>query len=145
MASRQLKLDRDTRDFVQSRRVARLASVDVQSRPHVVPICFVLVGESIYSVIDQKPKRAAPERLRRLQNIALNAHVQVLFDHYDDDDWSRLRFAQLRGRARVLSSGAEYDWALSALRERYRQYKEMALTGRPIIAVDVDDVVVWPR
>ena len=70
--------------------------------------------------------------------------MQVLFDRYDDADWSALRFVQIRGRARLLTSGEEYDRALGALRGRYRQYLDMALLGRPMIAVDIEAVVGWP-
>lgn len=124
--------------------MARLATVDEQARPHVVPICFALVGEVLYSVIDEKPKRGDPTRLRRLRNISANPRVQVLFDVYDDGDWSRLCYVQIRGRARILSSGKDYGDALRALRQRYRQYSGMGLEGRPVIAVDMDAIVGWP-
>ena len=96
-----------------------------------MPICFVLLGDVVYSVVDEKPKRGEPGELRRLRNIEAHPEVQVLFDRYDDADWSALRFVQVRGRARVLTSGAEYDGALSALRGRYEQYVAMSLAGRP--------------
>jgi PPOX class probable F420-dependent enzyme len=139
-----VKLDIGAREFIESQRVARLGTVDGRSRPHVVPICFALVGDALYSVIDEKPKRGEPGRLRRVRNIASHPQVQVLFDRYDDGDWSALRFVQVRGRARVLTSGDEYERALAALRGRYRQYNDMALSGRPVIAVDIDGVVAWP-
>jgi len=131
------------RSFIESQRVARLATVDPPGRPHIVPICFALAGDTLYSAIDEKPKRAGAGRLRRLRNVEANPHVQLLFDVYDDADWSRLRYVQLRGRARIIEGGDEHARAIALLRARYAQYREMALEERPVIAVDVERVVEW--
>lgn len=130
------------RAFIAQQRVARLATVDAHGRPHVVPICFALSGGGLYSVIDEKPKHAAPTRLKRLRNIEANPHVCVLFDRYDED-WSRLRWLQVRGTARVLTEGRRYEQALEALRTRYPQYQSMPLRGRPVIEVRPERVVGW--
>ena len=131
------------RRFIESQRVGRLATVDERERPHVVPVCFALDGGVLYSVVDEKPKRGDPRALRRLRNIAANPHVQVLFDVYDDRDWTRLRYVQLRGRARIIEAGHEHARAVALLRERYAQYRMMALDDRPVIAIDVARVVEW--
>jgi PPOX class probable F420-dependent enzyme len=109
-----------------------------------VPICFALSGTTLYSVVDRKPKRAAPERLRRLRNIRENPHVAVVVDAYREN-WSRLGFVLLEGTARVVESGAEHARALRLLRRKYRQYRSMNLDGRPIIAVGTEWVVAWGR
>ncbi len=132
----------DLRRFLGTQRVARLGTVDEAGRPHLVPICFALGGDVLYSAIDEKPKRGDYARLRRLRNIAANPHVQVLLDVYDDD-WSRLRYVQLRGVARVIEPGDTHSRAVSLLRVRYDQYRGMALESRPIIAVDVQRAVGW--
>lgn len=131
------------RAFIESQRVARLATADERGRPHVVPICFALDGGTLYTPIDEKPKSGDYTRLRRLRSIAINPHVQVLFDLYDDADWSRLRYVQLRGAARVIDIGDEHTGALVLLRARYAQYVGMKLEGRPIIVIDVERVVTW--
>jgi PPOX class probable F420-dependent enzyme len=136
-------IDDETRAFITSQRVARLATVDASRHPHVVPICFALEGTVLYTPIDEKPKRAGARSLRRLRNIAASPQVQVLFDAYDDADWSRLRYVQLRGRARIVEAGDEHGRAVAALRARYPQYRAMALEARPVIAVDVERVVSW--
>ena len=63
--------------FVQAR-VAHLATVDAAGAPHIVPITFALEGDSLYTAVDAKPKRATP--LRRFANVAANARVSVLVD-----------------------------------------------------------------
>lgn len=131
------------RRFIESQRIARLGTVDARGGPHVVPICFALDRDVLYSAVDEKPKRGNLRALRRLRNIAANAHVQVLFDVYDDGDWMRLRYVQLRGRARIIDAGDEHARAVELLRERYAQYRAMAFDDRPVIAVDVERVVEW--
>jgi coenzyme F420-0:L-glutamate ligase/coenzyme F420-1:gamma-L-glutamate ligase len=134
----------DIAAFVVAQRVACLATVDGRGRPHVVPVCFALAGGTVYSAVDEKPKSGDPRRLRRLRNIAANPHVTLLFDLYEDDDWSRLRYVQLRGRARIIEpGGAEHALAVAALRDRYPPYRTMAIDRLPVIAVDVDRVVAW--
>ena len=81
-------------------RVARLATADLEGRPHLVPIVFALAGETLYSVVDAKPKRTT--ELRRLRNVRSNPSVSLLVDHYDDADWSALWWVRADGSARVL-------------------------------------------
>jgi len=128
--------------FVSGQRVARLATVDEHGRPHVVPICFVMVEGAVYSVLDSKPKRVKVTRLRRVRNLLANPHVQVLLDRYDED-WSQLSYVQLRGRASVIEAGSEQSAAVRLLREKYTQYGEMAIDASPVIRVEVDEVVTW--
>jgi PPOX class probable F420-dependent enzyme len=127
--------------FIEAQRVGRLATVDEHGHPHIVPVCFAVDGETVYTAIDEKPKRGST--LRRVTNIRANAHVQLLLDQYDDADWTRLRYLQLRGRARIIDSGEEHLRAIALLRERYAQYRSMALESLPVIAVDVERVVAW--
>jgi PPOX class probable F420-dependent enzyme len=116
-------------------RVARLATVGADGRPHVVPIVLAVDGDRIYSAVDDvKPKATA--RLKRLANIAANPAVAVLADRYDDD-WSALWWARADGAARILDpSDAEAERALALLAARYPQYAEAPPPG-PVIAGDV--------
>ena len=126
--------------FIDSQRVAHLATADAAGRPHVVPVCFAHLQGRFYIAIDEKPKRSP--RLKRLRNIEENPHAALVFDRYDDD-WSRLGWVLVRGTANVLIEGPEYDRALTTLRERYEQYRSMALEGRPMIALMVEGVSSW--
>ncbi len=134
-------IDLDLRAFIDSQRVGRLGTVDERGRPHLVPVCFALEGDTVCSAIDEKPKRGG--MLRRLRNIAANPEVQLLFDLYDDGDWMRLRYVQLRGTARIIESGDEHTRAIVMLRARYTQYASMALELSPVIAIKVERVVDW--
>lgn len=129
----------ELRQRVEQARVARLATVDAQGHPHVVPICFVLAGDVLYSAVDRKPKRSL--RLKRLENIRANPGVTVLVDHYEDD-WSRLWWVRLRGRGRVLEAGEERERALALLTVKYQQYRAQPPVGA-VIAIDLDDRLEW--
>jgi PPOX class probable F420-dependent enzyme len=120
-----------------------MATADAAGRPHVVPVCFALLGESLYVAIDEKPKRGDPLRLRRMRNIAANPRVAIVADVYDDADWSRLGFVLVHASARVLTDGAEHARAVVALRDKYPQYRDMALEARPVIAADIQSLAAW--
>jgi PPOX class probable F420-dependent enzyme len=120
-------------------RVARLATTDPDGRPHLVPIVFALEGDTLYSAVDRKPKRSS--RPRRIENARARPDVTILVDHYEEE-WGRLWWIRLRGRARVLDDGEERDRALELLREKYPQYREEPPDG-PVLAVDVSETRVW--
>jgi PPOX class probable F420-dependent enzyme len=119
-------------------RVARLASVDARTQPHLVPIVFALAGETIYSVVDAKPKRTT--ELRRLQNVSANPRVSVLVDHYDDADWGALWWVRADGIARVL--GLDEPEAARAIELLARRYPQQRAVG-PVLAIDVERWTGW--
>jgi PPOX class probable F420-dependent enzyme len=127
------------RERVRTARVARLATIDPDGRPHLVPIVFVLDGQSLYSAVDAKPKRS--RKLRRVANARERSAVTVLVDHYEDD-WGRLWWVSLRGRGRVLDTGVEAERALRLLADKYEQYRRER-PGRPVLAVDILEWRSW--
>ena len=118
-------------------RVARLATVGEDGRPHVVPICFVLDGDTLYTAVDEKPKRT--RALRRLRNIEANPWVEVVVDHYEED-WTKLWWVRLRGSARVVERD---ERALELLCAKYEQYSRDPPAG-PFVVVEVRERVEWP-
>jgi PPOX class probable F420-dependent enzyme len=119
-------------------KVARLATVDPGGHPHIVPIVFALAGETLYSVVDAKPKRTT--ELQRLQNVRSNPLAAVLVDQYDDDDWAALWWARADGTARVLDlAEPEARDAIALLAERYPQQRAVG----PVLAVDVNRWSGW--
>ncbi|MDP6407564.1 MAG: TIGR03668 family PPOX class F420-dependent oxidoreductase [Alphaproteobacteria bacterium] len=136
-------LSEEQRRFLESRRVAHLATADAAGAPHVLPVCFAVDGANAYVTIDSKPKRPEVRTLKRLRNIAENPAVALVADHYDDADWSHLGWVMLRGRAEVLAAGPEHDAAQRLLRQRYAQYAAMALEDLPVIAIRIERVAGW--
>jgi PPOX class probable F420-dependent enzyme len=129
------------RAFCERARVARLATADGRGVPHLVPVCYAIVGCSLYVTVDEKPKRTDVP-LKRLRNIAENPAVAVTVDRWDED-WRRLAWVMLRGRAEILAAGEEHDQAQVRLRERYPQYQAMDLARLPVIALRIARVSVW--
>jgi PPOX class probable F420-dependent enzyme len=130
------------RAFVEGHRVARLATVDGAGRPLVLPICYVLAEETLYSPTDAKPKRVPVQRLKRLRNIQANPHVALVIDDYSDD-WTQLAHVILHGTAAILTSGPTFDQAVAALRQKYPQYQRMPIQDNPMIAVHLTSIVSW--
>jgi PPOX class probable F420-dependent enzyme len=129
----------EMRRRVEAARVARLATIAPDGRPHLVPFCFVLTGDVLYSAVDGKKKRTT--RLQRLANVALDARVTVLVDHYEED-WTRLWWVSLAGRAEELDPSREADRALRLLTDKYPQYAHHPPTG-PVMRIEVQRWSGW--
>jgi PPOX class probable F420-dependent enzyme len=128
-------------------RVARLATVDSRGRPHIVPVCFAYDGRLIYTAIDQKPKRVPRERLARLENIHAAPGVALLIDEYDDD-WTRLWYILIRGRAELIRESAQEEraWAIGNLKAKYPQYgRGMLAEDAPIIRITPERITAWGK
>jgi PPOX class probable F420-dependent enzyme len=130
------------RRFLLTRRVGHLATADISAIPHVVPVCFAILQDTLYITIDEKPKRVGGLALKRVRNIERNPMVAITVDRYDED-WTRLGWVMLRGRAEILRAGAEHDRAQELLRARYRQLAAMQIADRPVIAVRLERVTSW--
>ncbi len=128
------------RQRVELVRSGVLSTVTAQGRPHAVPCCFVLDGETVYSAVDAKPKSTLA--LRRLDNLAVNPEACLLVDFYDDD-WSLLWWIRVDGTGRVLTSGAERDRAVELLAAKYPQYRASSPPG-PVIALAISSWRGWP-
>jgi PPOX class probable F420-dependent enzyme len=125
---------------VHEARVGRLATVRPDGLPHVVPCCFAVDGELIYSAVDAKPKTTLA--LRRLENVRVTPSVSLLIDHYGED-WSTLWWIRIDGSARVIESGARREGALYHLRSKYEQYVREPPLGA-VIAIDITAWRSWP-
>ena len=109
----------------------------------MVPVCYGCNERAIYVALDAKPKRVAPERLKRVRNILQNPEVALVVDRYDED-WSRLAYLLVRGTAELIwPDAAEHARAVELVRSRYPQYHAMPLETQPVIAIRPQSVVVW--
>jgi len=119
--------------------VGRLATIDPDGRPNVVPFVFVLDGDTLYTTVDAKPKRTT--RLKRLANIERDPRVTVLVDEYAER-WRSLWWVRVRGSGRLVEDGGEAARALDLLRAKYSQYEETG-PGEIVIAIDAEDWSAW--
>lgn len=125
------------REFATNARVGRLATASEDGDPHVIPVCFALDGDTLYSVIDEKPKSG--RRLKRLRNIDETGRAALVVDHYDDD-WSQLAWVLLRGPAAVVPVTSH---ALALLRAKYPQYRDMHLEDAEMVRLSVERWAAW--
>src|SRR4030095_1205883 len=107
------------RGLVSRALVGRLAKVRGDGRPHVVPICFVLTSDVVYSAVDDKPKRH--RRLQRISNVKATEAASLPLNAYEDD-WSRLWWVRRDGRARLVDNTVEAELGISLLSDKYPQY-----------------------
>ncbi len=128
--------------LLRSARTAHLATSDKSGQPHVIPICFVFDGKYFYSPIDEKPKHTAPSKLKRLKNIRDNPQVSLVIDRYDED-WRKLAYVLVFGKARILQSGEKHRHAVNLLRRKHPQYRAMAIHQRPMIVITPKRIVSW--
>ena len=125
--------------------MAHLATVDARNCPHVVPVCFATDGSAFYTAIDHKPKQVRPQKLARVRNIKANPIVALLVDHYSED-WNRLWYILVRGKARLLpqSARAERGRAIRLLKAKYPQYARSMLPGdAPLLRIEPERIVSW--
>ncbi len=133
-------LEGDLGDRVGRARVAVLATVREDGVVDLVPCTFAFEGDTFVTAVDHKPKTTT--NLQRLRNVRCNPQVTLLVDHYDDEDWGRLWWVRIRGRAEVHESGPRWEHAVSLLRARYPQYAQRPPQGAAIV-ITCTEVTGW--
>lgn len=133
------------RAFLERARAATLATIGPDGLPRLVPICFVVADDdTILTPIDEKPKRDPdPYATARVRDIAARPEVALLVDRWSED-WNRLAWLRLRGRAALLRPGDDgHAEAVAALRAKYEQYAGHRLEARPMIRITIDSARGW--
>ena len=134
-----LPADEARRRFAAAR-IARLATVRADGRPHIVPIVFAMEGDLAYSVADPKPKRGLD--LLRHRNIRANPRVSLLVDEYEES-WQGIWWVRLDGTARLEESGPDRDKAIRLLREKYPQYETWDEPFGAATVIHVERLTSW--
>jgi len=128
------------REFVAGQRRATLATVAADGRVRLVPVCFVLIDDVVWSPLDEKPKSVDDVRsLARVRDIERDRRVTLLVDRWSED-WAELAWVRIDGRAEVVES---QPTAIGALRAKYPQYADHDLESRPMIRIEIEDVRSW--
>ena len=128
--------------------VARLATVDAECKPYLVPVVFVFDNDCYFIPIDEKIKRSKPENLKRVKNIEQNPNVALLIDEYNED-WTKLQFIMIQGKASIIG-GKELEQNEQVLLEKahkllsakYVQYQEIGI-GEYVIMIAPQKVITW--
>lgn len=129
-------------ELVERAAVARLATVGRDSRPHLVPVVYIVDNGRLIVPLDSKKKSVRPELLKRVRNIRNNPRVCILIDEYHDE-WKKLRFVLINGSARMGRwSEKELAQARWKLALKYPQYKTFD-PGELCIVITPDRAVGW--
>ncbi|HZI72404.1 MAG TPA: pyridoxamine 5'-phosphate oxidase family protein [Nitrososphaeraceae archaeon] len=136
--------------IINKAKVARLATADLEYKPHLVPIVFVFDNDlNCYFIpIDEKTKRSGPENLKRVKNIQENPNVALLIDEYNED-WTKLYFIMIRGKGSILGGKNLEQNEMSLLKkahgllyDKYNQYQTTGI-GKYVIMVIPQKVTTW--
>jgi PPOX class probable F420-dependent enzyme len=118
--------------------VGRLGLVDDRGAPRVLPVTFAIADGTIWSAIDQKPKRTEePARLRFLRR---DPRAALTVDRYSDD-WQELAWVQVLGRVEIVELGGGRA-GLEALSAKYEQYRSEEPPG-PLLALQPERFLWW--
>jgi PPOX class probable F420-dependent enzyme len=134
----------DFEEFLERARVARLATVDSASKPHLVPVVFVFDANRFFIPIDEKRKTAKPDKLKRIKNIEHNPNVALLIDNYSED-WTKLAFVMIQGKATIASRTLENIQVREAYKKltiKYLQYEKVEV-GEMCIVIAPEKVASW--
>jgi PPOX class probable F420-dependent enzyme len=124
--------------MLESARVARLGLLDDRDRPRVLPVTFAVVGDAIYTAVDQKPKRPGePARVRYLRR---RPEAALTVDRYDED-WAQLAWVQVLGHVELLDP-ADDPRAMDALTAKYAPYASEPPRG-PLLRLAPERVLHW--
>jgi PPOX class probable F420-dependent enzyme len=127
-------------ELLKEARVARLAFLDADDRPRVLPVTFAVAEGSVWSAVDDKPKRARGRDLARVRFLRRRPEAALCVDRYEDD-WSRLAWVQLLGRVEVLEPEAG-EAGMAVLVRKYGPYREEPPDG-PLLRLEVDRTLHW--
>jgi PPOX class probable F420-dependent enzyme len=140
--------DRCVKTIIDKARIARLATVDSECKPHLIPVVFVFGNDCYYIPIDGKTKQSMPEKLKRAKNIQQNSNVALLIDEYNED-WTKLYFIMIQGKASIIG-GKELEQnellllekAHKLLSDKYLQYQKIDI-GEYVIMIIPQKVMTW--
>ena len=139
-----MNIPSDVEEFIERARVARLATIDTEFKPHLVPVVFVFDGNHFFIPLDEKRKTAKPEKLKRIRNIQDNPNVALLIDEYSED-WTKLAFVMIQGKASVASKterNIQVTEAYKKLKTKYLQYQKVGI-GETCIIIAPEKVASW--
>jgi PPOX class probable F420-dependent enzyme len=139
-----LNISSATEEFIERARAARLATIDSEFKPHLVPVVFVFDGNHFFIPLDEKRKTAKPEKLKRIRNIQDNPNVALLIDEYSED-WTKLAFVMIQGKASVATKeegNIQVRQAYKKLMTKYTQYQKVGV-GEMCIIITPEKVASW--
>jgi PPOX class probable F420-dependent enzyme len=132
-----MRLNKKLSKLIARERVCRVATADADGKPHLVPVCHVLLGGKIYFGSDRNA--------RKVTNLRENPRIALTVDLYSED-WSHLKGVMIAGTATLIERGPRFQQTRARLYEKYPQYPEEAALGASdsaIVEVTPTKVFTW--
>ncbi len=133
-----MRLSKAVADFIGLARVSRVATVDRQGRPHVVPVCHVVASGELYFASGSESKKIRNLRSGR-------PWVAVAVDDYTEA-WPGLKGVMVVGEAKLLDRGSRFRSVRRLLYTKYPQYEREAAIEEGesvIVAIHPRQIVSW--
>jgi PPOX class probable F420-dependent enzyme len=129
------KLSGAAADLVARERVCRVATVNAEGQPHLVPVCHAFAGGKLYI--------GSGDDGAKVRNLKANPKITVTVDLYSDH-WASLKGVMVQGRAKLIERGPAFQRAKKKLYEKYSQYaKEAALAPSDSVIVEITPTHVF--
>ena len=123
-----MKIKTKEKDFAESLRVARVATVASDGVPNNVPVCPLFDKNKIYFGTERSA--------RKVRNIDDNPNVTVVFDEYSEA-WNYIRGIMVQGKARIVNA-KEFRQIRKKIYAKYSQYEQSSpLNERDSAIVEV--------
>lgn len=113
-----VKLSREEREFLESPHIARIGTVSNRGMPHVVPVCYAVHNDDIFIPVDVTLPR-------KKTNIEQESKICLAVDHYDNEDWSKLKGVVIQGEVEVIKGGKEFLMARDLIYQRYPLFEKV--------------------
>jgi nitroimidazol reductase NimA-like FMN-containing flavoprotein (pyridoxamine 5'-phosphate oxidase superfamily) len=136
-----IRLSKSDIAFVKQLPVCRLATATEECEPVVRPVWAVFDGVYVYIASDPDTPK--------LEHIEANPQVSLVFDDYDEKNWSIIKGIRIQGEAEIMWNGKEYRYAHDLLKEKYPEYASPEGSWKegdvPIIKVTPTDFNKWSQ
>jgi nitroimidazol reductase NimA-like FMN-containing flavoprotein (pyridoxamine 5'-phosphate oxidase superfamily) len=113
------KWTRAEQEFVETARVARLATVAPSGMPHVVPVCPLFENGRLFVATDRDTSK--------VRHVLAHPQVVLVFDDYTED-WNHLRGVLVEGEARAAGAPL-FRRVRAGLYRKFQQYERIAPLG----------------
>jgi len=130
-----MRLTKKVAQLMERERVCRVATVNGQGVPHLVPVCHVVTDGRVYF--------GSGDDARKVKNLEANSHIAVTVDLYSDD-WAHLKGVMVQGTANLIGRAPRFRKVRTLLYRKYPQYaSDAAIEESDSVVVEVTPRAVF--
>ena len=130
-----MRLTKKVAQLIERERVCRVATVNGQGMPHLVPVCHVVNDGRLYF--------GSGDDARKVKNLTSNTRVAVTVDLYSDD-WAHIKGVMVQGQAKLIARGPRFRKIRTLLYRKYPQYaSDAAIEESDSVVVEVTPRAVF--